>query len=149
MTRAHAPARAAGLLMTAVGLTVVAGCGPSYGTITGTVTFNGQAVTDGQVSFLAQDGTIVTSMIDSNGRYRIPQIPVGPAKITVYPPTDMAAVGETIKNLGKEKGKGPPKLNAPPPAKSDIPSRYSDPNTSNLTVEVRRGEMTFDIPLEK
>jgi hypothetical protein len=147
MIRTHAPARAAGLLVTVFGLTLIAGCGPSHGTVTGTVTLNGQPVTDGQVSFLGQDGTIVTSMIDSSGKYRIAQFPVGLAKVTVYPPMDMAAVGDTLKNQGKEKG--PPKMIAPPQPKSDIPSRYSDPNTSNLTVEVRRGEMTFDIPLEK
>jgi hypothetical protein len=149
MIRAYAPARAAGWLATAFGLMVVTGCGPSHGTVTGTVTLNGQPVTDGQVSFLALDGTIVTSMIDANGKYRIPEFPVGPARVTVYPAQDMAALGDTIKNQGKEKSKGPPKLTAPPPTKNDIPPRYSDPQTSSLTVDVRRGEMTFDIPLEK
>jgi len=147
MIRAHAPTRAAGFIATAFSLVLFSGCGPSHGTITGMVTLNGQPLSDGQVSFLAQDGTIVTSMIDSNGKYRIPQFPVGLAKVTVYPPMDMAAIGDTIKNQGKDKG--PPRLTAPPTPKSDIPSRYADPQTSNLTVDVRRGEMTFDIPLEK
>jgi hypothetical protein len=64
----------------------VTGCGSGFGEVSGTVTSRGQLVTSGTVLLLASDKLSHSGIIDDNGRYTIPKVPVGIAKIAVLSP---------------------------------------------------------------
>jgi hypothetical protein len=130
--------------VTLFGVLLLTGCAPATSTVTGTVTLNGKPVTEGQVSFIFADGMVVTAMIQADGSYMAPEVPVGPARVAVYGPAVAQAEAEIIKVKGKEGGKArtPPKA-----AKGDIPDRYSNPDTSGLSVTVTKGETKYEIPL--
>jgi len=117
-----------------------AGCNSSTGIITGLVTLNGNPVRDITISFICQDGTVHTAMVDSDGKYTIDQVPVGPVRVTIQSPPVM---GEGIQESIK-KGKGSP---APKAAKTGVNPKYSDADKSGLSLTVKPGQNTFDIPL--
>ena len=100
------------------------------------------------VSFMAEDGSIVSAYVELDGTYRANSVPTGLARVTVYPTehTDPAS-GEVLKNQGRDpRIKDAPKT-GPPPA--PIPIRYGAADTSGLSVNVRKGETRYDIPLDK
>jgi hypothetical protein len=135
-------------LFGAIGIVVIvalaAGCSDdTNGRVLGRVRFNDRPLTSGTVIFTFPDGKTRTGEIDENGAYRVRDVPVGLAKVTVktgsrvppglYPPKDVAIPPPP--GAGKE----------PEPVK--IPKRYQDPNSSGLSCNVRAGEQPFDIDL--
>jgi hypothetical protein len=117
------------------------GCAPATSTVTGIVTLDGAPVPEGTVSFLMEDGTVHSAIILPNGAYQAELVPVGRAKVTIIPKTAEALSEEDIKNH-----KAPPKVEPP---KFAIPSRYTSPDSSGLTCEVKGKETKYDIPLTR
>jgi hypothetical protein len=69
---------------------LASGCGSKTGTVSGKVTHQGKAVSNGFISFLPQtpqdQGRVFSSIIDENGAYEVTRVPVGPAKIVIQNP---------------------------------------------------------------
>jgi hypothetical protein len=139
-------ARTAGRLPALV-LLAVAGCGPAEGTVSGTVRFNGRPLTVGvnTVTFLCEDGSVKSCMVEPDGRYTLRGVPAGRARITVLslppPPQLGMAPGED----GKLKPVDGPA--SKPDQAGGIPERYKDSDSSGLSYDVQRGSHTFDIEL--
>ncbi len=121
---------------------LVSGCGflENAGTVSGTVQYKGQPLSEGSVSFVSDNGQVATGTIDQNGRYVVSHVPVGSAKVTVQvvsvaePP--MSFAGTSKPALGKAAG---PK----------IPLRYALSATSGLQHSVTKGKQQFDIDLKE
>jgi hypothetical protein len=138
------------------------GCGRGRGDITGEVSYKGEPISVGRITFLSQVGNQeVKSVHIIRGKYTITGFPVGPAKICVesMEPPDKEILENTKKlNIPaaggmKEHMKGlPPELvemAAGPPLKYiPIPLAYANPESSRLTYEVKPGAQTYDIPLK-
>jgi hypothetical protein len=142
------------------------GCGPSTGTVTGKVRYNGKPLSSGSVSFLPESGRgSFGARIKEDGSYTIEKVPVGKVKIVV--------------NLGKSRGNNPRRAmmhqamksnkvelseearksmpstfkdaaESPQPSAwvTSIPKRYSDPDQSGLELTVTGGQQTHDIELK-
>jgi hypothetical protein len=138
------------------------GCGGGKGDITGEVTYKGEPISVGRITFLSQVGNNeVKSAHIIRGKYTITGFPAGSVRISIEsfePPekdilentkkVDISAAGRM-----KEFMKGPPpeliEMASGPPLKFvPIPLSYANPESSNLTYEVKRGAQTFDIPLK-
>jgi hypothetical protein len=138
-------ARAA--LLVAAGWVVccMAGCGggaPPTGEVHGKVMYKDKPVTAGIVKFVPEaGGEPVTTALGPNGTYRATEVPVGRSKVA-------------IETLQFKKMAGPPKEIAKlikpggRPVYVPIPAKYEKPESSGLTVEVRKGENPFDIELQ-
>jgi hypothetical protein len=138
MNTLTAARRAAPALVAVVALWAI-GCGPSTGTISGVVTLNGNPARDITISFLCPDGSVYTAMVDSDGKYSVDNVPVGPVKVTIQsPPPVSEGTQESIK-----KGKAP----APKAGKVPVNPKYTDPANSGLSLTVKPGANPFDIPL--
>ena len=116
------------------------GCGRNEGTVQGTITYKGQPLTEGNVSFASEKGQVVTGPIDKSGRYVVGRVPLGPAKVTVQvfnaasaPPLSFAAVPKTPGTAGTS---------------ITIPLRYAVANQSGLRHTVTPGSQQFDIDLK-
>jgi len=129
---------------------VLTGCGPADGTVCDTVKFKGQPLVVGvnTVTFLSEDGSVKSCMVEPDGRYRLAGVHAGHARITVHslpPPPNL------IMAPGKD-GQMTPVGDAGPPAKpgqfAGIPERYKDPDKSELNYDVHRGTQTHDIELK-
>ncbi|HJZ94316.1 MAG TPA: hypothetical protein VKE40_25860 [Gemmataceae bacterium] len=90
---------------------LLAGCGgrPTY-KVTGTVSWKGQPIADGQINFLPEDGNVhpATAKI-LNGRYEA-HVPAGRMKVEIYADQDMGYDPAMHQNV--KKGLIPPEYNA-------------------------------------
>lgn len=118
---------------------VSAGCGPDGKAtveVTGKVTFKGAPVTEGQVTFLAEDGYSATAELDSSGKFTIETLQVGKYTVSVNPPALTEAPSEDPSKMGK------------PKQYKNIPQGYRNETTSDLTAEVTadgENNFTFDM----
>jgi len=156
MSRVHSVGfRFAGVVLLVV-LPALVGCGKRTGVVTGKVTYQNQPLTSGAVIFHGTDGRVDSGAIDSEGRYTIPQAPIGPARVTVQvgqsgPVPRVSGPGRTAaaKHPGDAKaGTHPSKAGAPQGKPLVIPPKYQDPTQSGLTWTVTGGNQTYDIKLE-
>jgi hypothetical protein len=139
---------AAGALLTA--LLLVIGCGRGDGVnrggkLTGKVTLDGKPVGGGEVTVIGADGKhSMSGKIRNSGEYEIMEPPLGPCKLAV--------VTSSIKDVPPPSAKKGP-VNFTDPATGEwpiyvpIPAKYEKPETSGLTVEIKGGDQTHDIPL--
>jgi len=108
------------------------------GRVTGKVTYEGQPVSEGAVSFFNAESSITTSgKLEADGSYTLmfagsQDVPLGKYIVTVHPPSVSHEPGE-----------------APPPQKEypDIPFKYRERQTTDLTAEVEAKDQEFDFEL--
>jgi len=126
----------------AVTLIALTGCGGG-GTqvdivnLTGKVTFEGAAVTEGTVQFVDETAGMSSSAeIGAEGAYSV-ELPAGTFKITVTPP--MVEVSEGPDSPPSEDYK----------EMDNIPEKYRQGTTTDLTVTVKESGQTHDIAMTK
>ncbi|MCC9605738.1 hypothetical protein LOC68_21440 [Blastopirellula sp. JC732] len=104
---------------------------PSTGTIHGQVTYGGQPVTGGDITFYSGEleGGISESL-DAEGKF-VTQTPLrtGAYVVTILPPEDPSQL--VVRVVAKA-----------------IPAKYRDPNKSGLTIDVREGVNSFDLEMK-
>lgn len=131
-------------------LVLASGCGSGTATITGVVTFQGKPVPGGSVVIYCSDKQIVRGLIGTDGQYSIPNVPYGPAVVTIQSPSRLPSGMRLQQNL-------PPSINGPlvPSSETDgatrgggIPPRYALPDESGLSVVVDQRSLTYHIDLK-
>ncbi|HTU93436.1 MAG TPA: hypothetical protein VMF69_25375 [Gemmataceae bacterium] len=115
-------------------LLVVVGCGKRMGDVSGTVSYQGTPLPNGDVAFFDKNNLLVGSSPIVNGKYRIRRVPSGTVTITVtvLPPPKSAAGGKSTS------------------ASSEfiaLPPMYGDPAKSGLTFPVKPGSQKHPIEL--
>jgi hypothetical protein len=144
------------------GALLLLGCGGGRGDITGEVTYKGEPVSVGRITFLSQvDKQEVKSAHIIRGKYTIAAFPAGPVKISVEsfePPDPEILKGTKLQKVQpaggmKEFMKGPPPellemADGPPLKFVPIPLVYANPESSDLTYDVKKGPQTYDLPLK-
>jgi hypothetical protein len=118
--------------------------------VSGTVTLRGKPVSGGSVVFYCADQQIVRGLIGPDGTYSIPNVPCGPAVVTVQAHPRVPPGLYLRQNLPPASG-GPltPTVDHPPEAHgTPIPARYGLPEESGLSAVVERGRTTHDIDLK-
>jgi hypothetical protein len=128
------------LLLTGCFVVLLAGCGSSSSTVSGTITFDGKPLNSGFVLFQPSQGTVQSANIQPDGTYTVGQLGLGIAKISITVPPPPSRV--------------PDGVSADPPEAFDlksvfIPRKYGDVATSGLTYEVKPGSQTHDIQLQQ
>jgi hypothetical protein len=89
------------------------GCGGQTVSVSGTVSFNGAPMKGGMVTFLSADKRAFQGTIDSEGHYKIDNVPVGEVKVAVNP------MDAPRMNMGAGPGRG---MNVgPPPGTANMP----------------------------
>lgn len=121
------------------------GCGdggaeaPPIATVSGKVTFDGTAVSEGVVNFNGV-GFGAQATLGSDGTYELTSqygsgIPLGSYKISIEPPPP-----ETKPDTAELVDAGD---------FENIPKKYRSPETSGFTAEVKEGSNTFDFDMKK
>lgn len=127
----------------------VGGCGPGKGDLAGKVTFNGKPVTSGTVQAFLSDGSTKTADIGPDGTYKIQAITEGEVKLGVSSPNPKRRYDELLaaaKTDEQKKALQPP---TPEAIKSwmALPGDLAGPSTSGLSVTVKAGPNSKDLPL--
>ena len=144
------------LIRTAVAAAVLAaaGCGSGTADVSGKVTFQGKPVVYGTVVVIGADGASKSATIEPDGSYRVSGVALGTAKVAVSSPPPPGS--ELAKKLTRPKDDAPdkPPLESQAPASEEvirnwvaIPDKYSDPNKSEITADVKSGK-SLDIELK-
>ena len=132
------------LLLAALAVFAVSGCGDTgRNEVTGTVTYKGQPLDEGLITFIPQDGQGTQDGAGiSNGAYRIPRdkgLVPGRYMVTIYGGDGVPRVGD-----GEPSGPAPPGTT---PGKERIPAEYN--TKSNQFVEITKSgpnKFDFNIP---
>jgi major membrane immunogen (membrane-anchored lipoprotein) len=147
------------------GLLVMASCGSDDGLgkrypVSGTVTYNGQPVERGEISFISEDlkNNIGASGTITNGSYTLSTgggndgAQVGKYKVTITAKEDYLAQAKADfqkESKQQEVSFIPPQYiaKAEAEAKSLIPAGYGDPRTTTLKAEVKAQSNPIDFKL--
>jgi hypothetical protein len=105
--------------------------------VSGKVTFQGQPVERGEITFENPNaGQVNSSALTSGGAYSL-ELPAGNFEVNVTPPLiETKGTGET-----------PPDM-VPDPAVKNIPKRYWRQETSGLSAQVAKDKTTFTFDLK-
>ena len=123
-------------------LPAIVGCGGDedpVGSVTGKVTYRGNAVQEGNVSFRAQGAGIVASgQLQPDGTYQLlfggtPYVPAGEYAVVITPPSYLV---------------DPEKPHPQRKAQPNIPRQYRKDSTSPFKVAVKEGENTLDFEMQ-
>jgi hypothetical protein len=131
---------------------LAAGCG-SEGSVSGKVSYKGQPVKAGSIHFFPEKGQggNFSSIIQPDGSYSVSKLPRGQAKITVDvssgggPPPAVfkqrggAQIAAAMKKQGMDGKGGDTSLKVPP--------KFSDPEKSGLTIDVKGGSQTHNVDM--
>jgi hypothetical protein len=133
-----------------------AGCSPNKpGAVTGKVTYKGKAVTGGTMKLYPVSGKIdIPVTLKHDGTFVSTNIPPGDYKVTVETESvknapDPNRIGFEIKDRKLPKDVQPRKFDTsglPRPAYVEIPRKYADLKTTDLTLKIAQGKK--DIVLE-
>lgn len=139
-------------------LALVSGCGGGYsgakGTVSGTVTLNGNPVEAGTlVTFISTEGFVASGIVEGGGAYTVTipdmgsSIPAVNYKVMVSAPV-AGGVSEEGDDYEKYMGSVNPDA-TPSGAKSapKIPGKYSSTGSSGLSFDVTEGDNTINIEL--
>jgi hypothetical protein len=124
----------------------LAGCSRPKGTVTGKVSFNGEAVPSGTVSFYGKDDEVSSAPIGPDGAYEATKVPLGEVRVTVTtpPPPDPGAAEKLKKNpMIQERG-----ITIKQEKVVSVPRKYNVPGTSGISLTVTKGSQPFDITLK-
>lgn len=119
--------------------------------VLGTVRYGGEDVQYALIVLQGQDGSTAAGMIDEEGRYRVPNAPLGEVRVGVNSNAARGVYQTAIMRGGAmtggpEEKAGRKKVNL---RFIDVPVKYLDPASSGLTTAVVKGENTYDIVLPK
>jgi hypothetical protein len=129
-------------LLLVVASVCVSGCRreEARGVVSGTVTCDGKAVTQGLVLFgNSAMGIHLTAKLDDQGRYQVMSakgvgLPPGEYEVSVNPPAPDFAPGTDPASIARQ-------------SSSNIPLKYRNAKTSGLTLRVTKEGATFDIDM--
>ena len=126
----------------ALASTLVAGCGPAVGTVSGDVTFNGKPLGGAVVSFVSPEGTIRTAIANAAGHYAVDQRAGRPGSGD-GPPAVAGRRGRQPHDQETRAAEAGARRE-----KSVIPDRYGESTSSGLGTTVKPGGNRYDIALD-
>jgi hypothetical protein len=135
------------LLLVLLLLPLTTSCGSqAKGTVSGKVTYQGKPLPSGFVTFVPEKGAPVYSEIQSDGSYRVDQVPIGLVRIGIQPKSAQNTLASSAMPRNPQ---DVTKLKAAMTAtETQIPSQYANPNSSGLTYTVTKGLQQYDIVLK-
>jgi len=121
---------------------------PELGQVTGTVTLSGKPLTGVAVVFQPENGRPARGITNAEGKYELTYISqtkgtkIGPNRVEIAPSEE----GEDSEEVESDDGEPQVAPNRSKSAKPVVPKRYNV--QSELKVDVKPGENTFDFQLE-
>jgi hypothetical protein len=130
---------------------------PAPAKISGSLTYKGQPIKAGAMSFHTPDGVAYPAQISEDGTYSATDLPEGELVVTVSTEhlnparkaggTASKDTDRRMKMMQSRTQEGPPAENKVEPYVK-LPEKYSNPKTSPLTVTLKSGRQVQDINLD-
>jgi hypothetical protein len=126
------------------GVMLLIGCNTSKvqkGTLSGTVTYKGQAVNGGALRLFNSSGSdAATIPLNQDGTFRSSDVPAGEYKVVIEP--SAGSSGPPAQNLSPEMKERLQKANMSQPATIPIPEKCKKLETTNLSISVNKSGET-------
>lgn len=126
-------------------------CNADPSTLQGVVRYAGKPLTSGSVILYCQDREIVRGIISEDGTYTISHVPRGNAMVVVQTHPRVPEGLRLTQKLPPTSTDGPMSPSEGSYSKDRrvvIPRRYSTPEESGLSVQIKPGTQVFDIELK-
>ena len=128
----------------------ITGCSkdPAPGKVTGTLTLNGEPVSNAMICFYPDNGSASIGVSDEKGKYELlftedrKGAEIGSHKVTIS--TGRPAERQAATDPNDPSGAVKP---GNPAVKESIPSKYVNRETTDLVKEVKAGRQTIDIEI--
>lgn len=142
--------RGVGLLALGLLLTVT-GCGPSRGSVSGTVSYRGQTLKAGRVIFFnSSEKQGYPAEIDETGKYTVSKIPAGDYKVCVE--TEYLRPSPQANLAAKTRPKEVQATGTDPASRSKyyvpIPKEFASPEDTKLEFKATGGNQDYNIKLD-
>lgn len=124
-------------------LFLLVGCGPRYGNLAGSVSFEGKPVRMGSVLVVGSDGVPRSTTIQDDGSYAVDNVPIGTVRIAVSSPDPETMVVSLPKHGRIRQDNTVDNTKWFP-----IPEKYAEFDQSDLTCTVKTGSNRFNIELK-
>ena len=134
----------------ALSFTVMVGCGPGQGDVSGTVSYKGRNLVYGSVMLIGSDGIPKYSEIKADGSYAFAELPVGDYRVGINSSDPLAPMGSRdgeTKSSARSKEEEQ-QLAALKTKWVPLPLNYGDPKSSNLTLSIAGAKGKHDIELK-
>jgi len=132
------PAIRTALFVLGIGLVVGCSGGGGSGEVSGAVTYGGEPIEGGSITFIPADGNKPTAGAPiTNGTYAAKNVPVGKAKVSI----------SGVKSLGKKRMYDDPAAPLVQESAEMLPAKYH--RETELTYDVAPGVQTKDFHLTK
>lgn len=127
-------------------LGLLVGC-QRTGSIEGKATYKDRPIVYGTVLVVAGNGNLHQGVIDEEGSFAVENVPVGPVRIAVNSPDPCAprVIKKGVNDPDPEDLRRKAELRK---RWFGIPAKYGHPEQSGLTLEVKPGPNTHDVPLD-
>lgn len=134
------------LVVLALVTLMLSGCGGDIGRVSGTVTVNGEPISNATIMFYPQEGRASVGKTDESGKYSLTYTKgVTGAKIGTHVVTVSTEVfAEENRNVDYEETSRMPTVMG---RKETMPPKYLDRTKSELTADVKSGSNTIDFDL--
>jgi hypothetical protein len=119
----------------------LSGCGSKRASVSGKVTYQGEALSSGLVVFVDRDGKVSQPAgIEVDGAYAADNVPLGHVTVCVevFPLSGGDGSPEAAKDRSKDQAR---------PRYVPIPPKYRDAKQSDLTLDVKPGTNVYNIEL--
>lgn len=114
----------------------------THATLEGTVSFGNEKILVAMIVVKGNEGQ-ASGFIDSDGHYKIDNVPVGEVSIGV----NTEAGKGNLQSQRMSRAQGGDKT--PLPKVIDIPQKFFDPSSSGIKTTIQKGDNTYDIKVPR
>jgi hypothetical protein len=147
--------RRAGVAVGFVILLVVPGCGTPRARVHGTVKCQGEPLGGAVVTFFSADNATFTARTRSDGTYQVAGVPQGTVRVSVQvprprpkPEPEPEAIQKANKEAGLKSWQERPQPDQSAARRINLPARYGNPETSELSFELKEADQDYSIDLK-
>jgi hypothetical protein len=139
-------------------LLVVPGCGVPRARVHGTLKYEGKPLGGAIITFFSADNAAFSARTHSDGTYQVDRVPQGTVRVSVQipqprpkPRTEPKGVLKADQEAGLKtswEGKEGKQANDPAAPRIKLPVRYGNPDTSELSFELKEADQDYSIDLK-
>lgn len=145
-----------GVAIVIVTLLVIPGCGPRRARVHGTLKYQGKPLGGAIITFFGTDNAAFSSApTRSDGTYQVDGVPQGTVHVSVQVPqprpkarTEPKGVQKADQEAGLKTSWEGKKGNDPAAPRIKLPAHYGNPETSELSFELKEPDQDYSIDLK-
>jgi hypothetical protein len=147
--------RRAGVAVGIVILLVAPGCGVPRARVHGTLKYEGKPLGGANLTFFSADNATFPVRTRSDGTYQVDRVPQGTVRVSVQMPQrrsksrpEPKAAQKANEEAGIKSWQERPQLDEPAAPRIKLPDRYGNPETSELSFELKEPDQDYSIDLK-